>query len=356
MILLLVFIALLFLGALIYFAWRFARGNCADCDLKTADILHLQTRLAGRETATPASVQHRVTLHDEMRMGLGRGQEAEVSRRDLEGEGITFSVEDPERGIRVRLNSEDGKGFLSRQSERSDPFNLENVVTVRSHFSDDTAEIRKSNPAERTSAQSTNALWRSGLSMEENRALALAELERNHSMTQEELQSPIPFWKRALARVGVKPVGRGEATTRIDNDTEALIAGPEYRPMMRVYSDSGRAVVPRALLQAHHAQHTLSKPGPYPLPPARAYFEDTGSSSSGHSSSNAVPKQHLQPMPQLENGGFITVGLEDDLEENQVDPRRATGIRNKHRTGGYGGMGSILPHGMDGNGAVPRRV
>ncbi|KAF2450139.1 hypothetical protein P171DRAFT_502491 [Karstenula rhodostoma CBS 690.94] len=365
MILCLILIALFFLGALIYFAWRLARGHCADCDLKTADIVHLKQRLAGTETVTPEMVRQRErgTMPGVVMMGLGRGQEVAVRDRDLEGEGITVSLEDPERGVRVRLEREmeKGRGALSGHSERSDPFDLENAVPVGSHFSAATVPSRAD---ERTSKHSATSLFRSGLSMEANRALALVELERNDAVTQEELQSPIPFWKRALARVGVKNVDRGEAVKRNEVEDSA-----ERKPqsMIRIYSDSGRAPVPPALLPGWNAQRTFSRPGPAPPPPVpvpthrrvptnpyafnprSAYFEDTGESSSGRGSSNAVPRRYLQP--QSGKSEFITVGLED-----AVDTRRATEIRNKRRTGGYGGMASITPPGMDGDGWFPRRV
>ncbi|KAL5419729.1 hypothetical protein PMIN03_000332 [Paraphaeosphaeria minitans] len=346
MILWLVLTVLFFLGALIYFAWRFARGHCADCDLKTAEIIHLKTRLAGRETVTQAMVNQPETS---IGVGLGRGREVNVSGRDLQGEGITFSLHDPERGIHVRLDRDDGSELPPPHSEGSDHFYLENAIPVRSHWSDDTIGSTRNHAARRRSAQSAKTLFRRGLSMEENRALALAELERTHTATEEELKDPIPFWKRALAHVGVKGLDRGEKMGHDKTDIDHFVAGPEYRSSMRgpmrTFSKPGPAParpVPRAPTD------------PYAFNPRSAYFEDTGGSSSGRGSSNAVPKQYPQPTPQSEKSDFITVRLDNDGEEDQVDMRRATDIRNKRRTGGYGGMASLLPEGMDGYEEYPR--
>ncbi|OAG01083.1 uncharacterized protein CC84DRAFT_1180153 [Paraphaeosphaeria sporulosa] len=334
MILWLVFIALFFLGALVYFAWRFARGHCADCNLKTAEVIHLKAQLAGRNSVTSGMVKQREAG---MSMGLGRGQEVSVSKRDLQGEGTTFRLHDPERGIHVKLSKEAGSPRPPPHSESEDPFYLENAVPVRSHWSDGTIKTTSNNSAEQTSAHSATALFRSGLSMEENRALALAELERNHSVTKEELKVPIPFWKRTLARVDLRGVDRVEKFERDEPGTDKFVAGPEYRPSMR------------------GPLRTFSRPGPPPAPPViraptdpyvfyprSAYFQDTGDSSSGRGSSNVAPKQYPQPTPQSKKSEFITVGLDDDVD-NRVDMRRAAGIRYKHRTSGYRGIASLLP-------------
>jgi hypothetical protein len=324
MILCLIFIALFFLGALIYFAWRLARGHCADCELKTAQIVHLKQRLAGKELITPAMVQQRESVQ------------------------------------------QSAMGASPSHSDRSNPFDLENSIPVRSHFSAETVdEVVPSDDAKRASRHSIVSLFRNGgLSMEEHRELALAELERNHPSTQDSHhdEAPLPLWKRALAQVGLK-------NTAQRNDTEPP-TGQRYQPMMRIYSDSGRAPIPPALRAPQTLQRTFSKPGPAPAPPAHAhsrrpvtnpyafnprsaYFEDTGEATSSRGSSTTVPRQYPQPPPA--HSEFITVGLED--EESPAEAARwAAELREKRRTNGYGGMAPMVPDGMDGHGEFPVRM
>jgi hypothetical protein len=369
MILWLIFTALFFLGALIYFAWRLARGHCADCALKIAEIGHLKERLAGQELVTPALVRERESAQQSNK-GLHAGQEVSVSERDLDGDGITFRLDDPNKGIKIKLNKKEGKVVSPSPSDRSYPFDLENAVPVRSHFSAETAdEDTPSRDAGRASKLSTTSLFRNGLSMDENRALALVELERNHSLTQDSRvgETPIPFWKRGLARAGMKNTARGDAAQR--NDTQNL-TGQKYQPMTRIYSDSGRAPIAPALRTPQILQRTYSKPGPAPAAPARvprrrpvtnpyafntktAYFGDADDASSDRRGSDAGQKQYPQPRPA--HSEFITVGLEDE-ETSAEAARRTAELTTKRRAGGYGEMASIVPDGMDGYGEFPVRL
>lgn len=333
MILWLVFIALFFLGALIYLAWRFARGGCADCDIKTAETIHLKTRLAGQEKVTPAMVRQR---ESSVRLGLGRGQEVHVSPRDLEGDGVTFSLNDPGRGIHVKFHKDtrDSPRHTRNSpppthSDSCDHFELENAIPAVSHWSWDSVETDKGNGAGRASAQSANALFRSGLSMEENRALALAELERKSSTPKEESSDPIPFWKRALARInGKNPVGDEN-----ESSTGNFVAGPEYgsssRGPLRTFSKPRPAPAPPVPIIPRVPTN------PYAYNPRIGHFEDTGVSSSGRNSGSAVPKRYPGPTPQSEKSEFITVGLDDqDLYED--DAQRPVNTRYQFESGGYG--------------------
>ncbi|KAL1599842.1 hypothetical protein SLS60_007647 [Paraconiothyrium brasiliense] len=369
----LVFIALFFLGALLYFAWRFARGHCPDCESRDADIIWLKKRLANKEDITPAMVQQRETLPT----NPSRDRRVAISEDDLKNE-VTVRTEDLEKGIVITRGMKARQAPSSSRSERSNPFDLENAAPFKSHFSDDTLGTTSTKSSQPTRARSEDSMFRHGLGVEQNRSLAMRQLTRPPSEVEDEHYEdpPLPFWKRTAARVGPKNLGRGEGTKR--NETEDL-AEPKHQHIMRVYNDEGHAPTPEAIQRPYNAPRTYSHPGPAPAPPVpflepsvyrpaanpnpyafsprSAYFEDTGDADSGRGSSDAVPKFYPQPA----HGEFISVGLDDQFSwererEQAGAARRADELRKKRRTGGYGGMAPIVPPGMDGDDYYPIRV
>ncbi|KAJ4288981.1 hypothetical protein N0V90_011323 [Kalmusia sp. IMI 367209] len=140
-ILCIVFIALFFLGALIYFAWRLARGHCQDCSMKEDRIKQLATRLADKEVITPVMVLQRDTTHEQT-------ANMEKSKRD-------FSQKTP--GARPR----------------SDPFICDQFVNIQSHFS--AASTPTTSPP-RTHVRSAGSLHRGARTVSENRASTYAKL------------------------------------------------------------------------------------------------------------------------------------------------------------------------------------
>ncbi|KAJ4354345.1 uncharacterized protein N0V89_006080 [Didymosphaeria variabile] len=358
MLLWLIFIALFFLGALIYFAWRLARGHCPDCESRDTEIVWLKKRLANKEEITPAMVQQRETPST----NPYRANRVAISEEDLKNE-VTVRTEDLERGITVIRGMKTQQPPSSSQSQRSDPFVLENAVPVNSRFSDDTLETLSIKSPELMRKRSEASMFRHGLGMEQNRSLAMHELTRPPSNIEEEYYEdpPLPFWKRTLARVGLKR-----------KETEDL-EERNHQPMMRTYTDEGRAPISEAIQRPFNPPRTYSHPGPAPAPPVpvpqrsdhhrpatpnpyafnprSAYFENTGDADSGRGSSDAVPKRYPQPA----RAEFITVGLDDQVSWEQ-EQQRAEELRNKRRTGGYGGMTPMVPPGMDGDEYYPMRV
>lgn len=364
MMLWLILIALFFLGALLYLAWRFARGHCSDCASRDVEIMRLKKRLADKEQITSAMVHHREALNYEM----GKGEEISVTSRDLEM-AMTFSLVKlgEERAVQVRKSG--AKVASPSDSEQSDPFDLEHAIPIGlkrnpgypGHVANDSPSGSKFH---RTSSELRN------------RALTLENLTGPNPETRGKYEEEpvIPFWKRNLARVGLKRLQRSEDMAQ---KVGVASVAQEYQSMKRSYTDAGRAPVPSVMLRPENLR-TYSQPGPAPEPPLPVHqrFETTLHSAvmnpyklnlqhahfdygdfgiSEHGKDDAISSQYSRSQT-ADKEELITIGLNDQLEREQgrVGAARPTpAMQRKHRSGGYGGMAPVMPGGVNGEGQVP---
>ncbi|KAF1968147.1 hypothetical protein BU23DRAFT_656899 [Bimuria novae-zelandiae CBS 107.79] len=330
MMIFLVTVALFFLGALVYFAFRLARGHCEDCRGKTAEIIHLKQRLAGKEPITPAMVQRREAELDQAAAEDGQRSEKVVISEEALKQGIGFMLprEVFESGFTIVRdgNKADDEASVqpSDDSKRFTPFHYDKVELPRAASS---LELHRQLSA--TSSAPSSTIW-------QNRAQALETLTNQNN----EEATP-SFWNLKRFFVGPPP------NNAVAEQQRALVG-------LRTYSNPGPA--PSAPV---HRPENLN---PYTFNSQAAHFDTTGrsDSDSGRGSSEPVPQRYPQPRREPIETGFITIAVDDatayGAETEEERARRADWLRQKRRTGGYGGMASLLTPSMQWQGPVPSRL
>lgn len=319
----LVLVALLFLGGLVYFAWRFLRGDCEDCRQMTTELATLKRRLAGKELITPEMIQR----HDTM---LQQAEQQENSNQD--GEKFVVSEAALKAGVAITMPREAyERGFVIAKDVNKDA---------------NTVEPPSAPFPRRMSVRSTGSMHRSDLSVDQNRGQTLQDMTKSHPATQNQnfLEIAAAFKKRTMGIIGLKNYGRRTGVKR-PVDEEIAEQQEQEQPntklrTFRTYTNPGKAPAPpepvnrpwNRPVQSNSVQHN-----PYTMDPSAAYFESTDSNIIDLGvGSSAFPREHTQPVSH-----FSPVSPLSDvsLEEHTWPKRTAEEMRNKRRTGGYGGFG-----------------